>query len=162
MKRALSTLEPTVIAIGIMLLKEMVCDNKDDLSAFDEQLSNLLCTGRSTLDSYDTTSPNHQDFTKVWNTFCDQINAIELRQKLDFTIAKRRDNKTLQFLLGFVRIVKRLFTFIEAVRSRNWILYLASFEAMIKDFTSLDRIKYRRWSAVYLADMQHLKQSGDQ
>ena len=61
MKRALSTLEPTVIAIGIMLLKEMVCDNKDDLSAFDEQLSNLL----------------HKDFSKVWNTFCDQCNLIE-------------------------------------------------------------------------------------
>ena len=66
MKRALSTLEPTVIAIGIMLLKEMVCDNKDNLSSFDEQLSNLLCTSRSTLNSYDMTSPNHQDFTKVW------------------------------------------------------------------------------------------------
>ena len=45
MKRALSTLEPTVIAIGIMLLKEIVDDNKDDLSAFDEQLSNPLGTG---------------------------------------------------------------------------------------------------------------------
>ena len=55
MKRALSTLEPTVIAIGIMLLKEIVDDNKDDLSAFDEQLSNLLGTGRSALDSHDTT-----------------------------------------------------------------------------------------------------------
>ena len=93
----------------------MVCDNKDDLSAFDEQLSNLLCTGRSTLDSYDTTSPNHQDFTKVWNTFCDQINAIELRQKLDFTIAKRRDNKTLQFLLGFVWIVLLVYLFLDFV-----------------------------------------------
>jgi hypothetical protein len=33
---------------------------------------------------------------------------------------------------------------------------------MIKDFASLGRIKYRRWSTVYLADIQHLKQSGDQ
>ena len=32
---------------------------------------------------------------------------------------------------------------------------------MIKDFSSLDRIKQRRWSAVYLADMHHLKESED-
>ena len=63
--------------------------------------------------------------------------------------------------MGFVRLVKRLFTFIEAVRSRNWDLYLSSFEAMIKDFTSFDRIKYRRWSAVYLTDMLSLKDSDD-
>ena len=78
------------------------------------------------------------------------------------TIEKRKDNKTLQFLFGFVRLVKRLFTFIEAVRSRNWSLNLSSFEAMIKDFASLDRIKYRRWSAVYLADMHHLENSEDE
>ena len=30
---------------------------------------------------------------------------------------------------------------------------------MIKDFSSLDRIKYRGWSAVYLADMYHLRES---
>ena len=63
--------------------------------------------------------------------------------------------------MGFVRLVKRLFTFIEAVRSRNWDLYLSSFEAMIKDFTLFDRIKYRRWSAVYLTDMFSLKNSND-
>lgn len=33
---------------------------------------------------------------------------------------------------------------------------------MIKDFSSLDRIKYRRWSAVYLADMLFLKESDDE
>ena len=32
---------------------------------------------------------------------------------------------------------------------------------MIKDFTSFDRIKYRRWSAVYLTDMFSLKDSND-
>ena len=64
--------------------------------------------------------------------------------------------------MGFVRLVNRLFTFIEAVPSRDWDLYLSSFEALIKDFSSLDRIKDRRWSAVYLADMHHLKESDDE
>ena len=84
---------------------------------------------------------------------------MKLKEKIQMTIEKRKDSKTLQFLMGFVRLVKRLFTFIEAVRSRDWNLYLSSFEAMIKDFSSLDRIKYRRWSAVYLADMYHLRES---
>ena len=63
--------------------------------------------------------------------------------------------------MGFVHLVKRLFNFIEAVRSNDWDLYLSSFESMIKDFSSFDRIKYRRWPAVYLADMHHLKESED-
>ena len=63
--------------------------------------------------------------------------------------------------MGFVRLVKRLFTFIEAVCSRDWDLYLSSFEALIKDFTSFDRIKYRRWTAIHLTDMLHLKDSND-
>ena len=63
--------------------------------------------------------------------------------------------------MGFARLVKRLFTFIEAVRSRYWDLHLSSFEALIKDFTSFERIKYRRWSVVYLTDMLYLKNSND-
>ena len=31
----------------------------------------------------------------------------------------------------------------------------------MKDFVSLDRIKYRRWWAVYIADMKHLRTSSD-
>ena len=86
---------------------------------------------------------------------------IKLREKIDITVSKRKENKTFQYLMGFVHLVKRLFTFIEAVHSRNWDLYLSSFEAIIKDFTSFDRIKYRRWSAVYLTDMLSLKDNDD-
>ena len=64
--------------------------------------------------------------------------------------------------MGFVLLVNRLFTFIKAVRSRDWDSYLSSFEAMIKGFSILDRIKYMRWSAVYLVDMYHLKESDDE
>ena len=87
---------------------------------------------------------------------------MKLGEKIEMTIAKQKDNKTLQFLLGFVHLVKRLFTYIEAVRSRNCSLYLSSFESMIKDFASLDRIKYKCWSAVYLVDMHHLENSEDE
>ena len=63
---------------------------------------------------------------------------MKLRVKIEVTVEKRKENKTFQFLMGFVRLVKRLFTFIEAVRSRDWDLYLSSFEALIKDFTSFE------------------------
>ena len=100
----------------------------------------------------------------IWRIYCTQqeiLDDIKLREKIDITVSKRKENTTFQYLMGFVRLVKRLFTFIEAVRSCNWDLYLSSFEAMIKDFTSFDRIKYRRWSAVYLTDMFSLKDSDD-
>ena len=61
--------------------------------------------------------------------------------------------------MGFVRMVIRLFTFIEASRPRNWLLHLSAAESLMQDFTSIDRIKYRRWWAVYIADMRHLQTS---
>ena len=125
----------------------------DDYHAVvDDKLVNLLKVARESLD-------NSHEFTLAWKAFCNQLDEMKLKEKIQMTIKKRKDNKTLQFLMDFVRLVKRLFTFIEAVRSRDWNLYLSSFEAMIKDFSSLDRNKYRRWSAVYLADMYHLKGS---
>ena len=51
-----------------------------------------------------------------------------------------------------MRIVGRLFTFIEASRTRNWFLHLSAAE---------ERIRYRRWRAVYTADMRPLQSSSD-
>ena len=81
---------------------------------------------------------------------------MKLREKIDITVSKRKE----KHLMGFVHLIKRLFTFIGAVCSHN--LYLSSFKAIIKDFTSFDRTKYRRWSAVYLTDLFSLKDSNDQ
>ena len=80
----------------------------------------------------------HQNSPLHGKKFCEQVDGMELKEKIQMTIEKRKDNKTLEFLMGFVRLVKRLFTFIEAVRSRDWDLYLSSFEAMVKYFSSLD------------------------
>ena len=154
MKGAISNLESTVITIGIMLLKEVVTDDNE---ALNDDLENLLHSTRNSLDGKDG-SP---EFASSWSAFCTKLDDMKLREKIDITVSKRKENKTFQYLMGFVRLVKRLFTFIEAVRSRNWDLYLSSFEAMVKDFTSFDRIKYRRWSAVYLTDMFSLKDRDD-
>ena len=63
----------------------------------------------------------------------------------------------LQFLIKYCNMVTRLLTFIEATRSRNWLLHLDSVDDMIADFASMDRIKYRRLAAVYVADMRYLE-----
>ena len=54
-------------------------------------------------------------------------------------------------------MVERLLIFIHASRSRNWELHLSSTEELVRDITSMDRIKYRRMLPVYLAEMYTLK-----
>ena len=51
---------------------------------------------------------------------------MKLRVKIEVTVEKRKER--FKFLMGFVRLVKRLLTFIEAVRSQDWDLYLSSFD----------------------------------
>ena len=43
--------------------------------------------------------------------------------------------------------------FIEASSNRDWLLHLYSAEELMQDFIRMDRIKYRRMWAVYIADM---------
>ena len=107
-----------------MVLDEVIADYPD---VVDNEIVNLLKVARESLD-------NSPEFTSAWEKFCEQVDGLELKEKIQMTIEKRKDNKTLEFLIRFVRLVKKLFTFIEAVRLRDWDLYLSSFEAMIKDF----------------------------
>ena len=66
------------------------------------------------------------------------------------------DNQQFQFLRVYMRMVERLFQFIHATRARDWILYLSAAEELCVDITSMDRLKYRRFLPVYIADMKHL------
>ena len=63
MKRAISTLESTVITIGVMLLKEVIVDNDDE---FDDELASLLHAARSSLEG----AENSPEFISVWTSFC--------------------------------------------------------------------------------------------
>ena len=58
MKRAILTLESTVIAIGILLLKEVIAD--------EDYMENLLHSARNSLDGVDG-SP---EFSSSWTAFC--------------------------------------------------------------------------------------------
>ena len=63
----------------------------------------------------------------------------------------------LEVLLVYIRMVKRLLNFIQASRSRNWSLHLKSSEEMMLNFSSMNRMKYRKMWPVYIADMYDLQ-----
>ena len=87
------------------------------------------------------------------------MDALDLEKKIKEFIDYHKHNCLLQFLIKYCNMVTRLFTFIEATRSRNWQLHLDALEDMLADFASMDRINYRRLAAVYVADMKHLQTS---
>ena len=85
------------------------------------------------------------------------VTDIKLEEKIEEFVQHNKDNRLLQFLVKYTQMVTRLFTFIEATRSRNWELHLNSLEDMIADFASMNRINYRRYAATYVADMCQLQ-----
>ena len=60
----------------------------------------------------------------------------------------------------YIRMVKRLLNFIQASRSRKWLLHLRSTEEMMLDFSSMKRLKYNRMWSVYIADLHSLQHRG--
>ena len=54
-------------------------------------------------------------------------------------------------------MVKILLNFIQASRSRNCLLHLKSAEKMLLDFSSMNRMRYRRVGPVFIADMYDLQ-----
>ena len=58
-------------------------------------------------------------------------------------------------------MLEALFLFLEVKRNfcgnSNWKLHLSSLQSMMPAIIMMDRIKYRRWIPVHLADMIALK-----
>ena len=81
---------------------------------------------------------------------------LDLDSKVREFIKFYQNKCLLQFLLKYCEMVIRLFTFIEATRSRNWQSNLDALEDTIPDFASIDQINYCGLSAVYIADIKHL------
>ena len=77
--------------------------------------------------------------------------------KLDEFFKWTENNNLLEVYISYVNTVDRLFTFIEASRTRNWLLHLSAAKDIMADFVSMNRIKYRRMWAVYIADMVKLE-----
>ena len=87
------------------------------------------------------------------------LSKIEFSQMLSQFDTNKQSNLTYRFMMVYIRMVKRLLTFIEASRSRDWLLHLSAAEDLMQDFISMNRIKYRRMFAAYIADMRYLQTS---
>ena len=154
MKHAIAALDPTISAISILLLKEMMTDFKDELYTTGDSFLKFIDELRTAIFDGDRYKVDTSTFSLTWKEFCIQLQSLDFDNKLQHVISKRK-GVCLDGLHG------RLFTFIEASRTRNWLLHLPAAEELMKDFASLDRIKYRRWWSAYIANMRHLQSSSD-
>lgn len=153
MKRALAAHEATLIAVNILILQEALVWYKEQ-NWCNNDLIESLTTARNAIRNKDLQSGA---FREAWIQFQRYVTDIELEEKIKHFVLNNINNHVLQFLVKYSQMVTRLFTFIEATRSRKWVLHLDSFEDMIADFASMNRIKYRLYSAIYVADMRHLE-----
>ena len=153
MKRAIEAHEATYIAINVILLRSIV---KKYPQEFAEISGNLFTiTEISRKDILDNTSNLEDDI----NSLITELSKIEFSQKLSQFDASKQSNFVYRFMMTYIRMVKRLLTFIEASRSRDWLLHLSAAEDLMQDFTNMNRIKYRRMFAAYIADMRYLQTS---
>ena len=153
MKRALAAHEATLVAVNILILQEAMRWFTDN-NWCNEEMINAISKARDVIKNNDWFSGN---FKESWDQFKRYLIDIELQEKIDEFVTLNKSNRLLQFLVKYSQMVIRLFTFIEATRSRNWELHLDALEDMMADFASMDRINYRRYSATYIADMRHLR-----
>ena len=82
---------------------------------------------------------------------------IDFRKEFDLFRESRCNNYQFHFLTIYSNMVRRLLSFIQASRNRDWLQHLQAGEDMLKDFISMDRCKYRKGWLVYLADMKDLE-----
>ena len=83
--------------------------------------------------------------------------SLNIDAKILELIASKKNNGIMQVLMVYKNMVHRLFMFIEASRNRDWLHHLHAAKELMQDFLSMDRIKYRRMWAVYIADMIKLE-----
>ena len=112
MKRAISTLEATFITTGTLYLKETIKEFSKELFERGNDILNLIKKRHISIASDD-----REEFRLAWNNFLVEIKSLELDAKLHLVLEKKKSNKLLQFLMGLLRMIDRLFSFIEACRT---------------------------------------------
>ena len=137
-----------------MILQEALCWF-EEYKWCNKELVKIIKTARDAIGSKDMYSGRFKD---SWALLQRHMIDTGLEEKINEFVKLNRNNRMLQYLVRYSQMVTRLFTFIEATRSRNWILHLDAIEDMIADFASMDRINYRRYSATCIADMRHLEE----
>ena len=97
MKRAISTFESTYIAMNTLLLKEVFADYHQELLEDRTELYTLIMK---------IESDNVQFVKLIWNSLSMKLESLDIEEKLNTVIEKRKENKILQFILGFCRLVE--------------------------------------------------------
>ena len=143
MKGALVAHEATLIVVNILILQGALCRFKE-YDWCNENLIKAIMIARNAIKNRDMYSGR---FKEAWTRLKNYMIDIKLDEKIREFVQHNKNNRLLQFLVKYSQMVTRLFTFIEATRSRNWLLHLDAPEDMIADFASMDRINYRRYSA---------------
>ena len=73
-----------------MVLDEVIADYPD---VVDNEIVNLLKVARECLDD----SP---EFTSAWEKFCEQVDGLELKEKIQMTIGKKKGQQNTSILDG--------------------------------------------------------------
>ena len=154
MKRAVEAHEETLVAIEILQLIEMLktspeyfCEYANDLIQIVSDLNNAM------------SDKKYSTLKEMFYKFQILMSNMDLKQKWDSFRESKVNNLQFHFFTIYTNMVKRLLEFIQASRTRNWPQHLSAGEALMKDFISMDRIKYRKGWLVYIADMKNLEEN---
>ena len=153
MKRALEAHGCTTLAISTLILEHILREYPHEILMSFKHIETIIRELQEGI--------NSQKWSLVLRAFenfyslMDELKVNELLVKFD---EKCAESKQYQFLKIYQKmVVERLFTFIEASRTRKWKLHLPAAEDLMKDFCSMDHIKHRRMWAVYITDMKQLQ-----
>ena len=98
-------------------------------------------------------------FIESFSKFIACIEDIKIDSALEDFKSEKEGNFMFHFISCYLEMLSHIFDFIYASRARDWNLHLSSLQKMMPAIMMMDRVKYRRWIPVYLADMIELKNS---
>ena len=152
MKRALIVHEATLLAMHELYVTALIKENPNIFFAKHKELTQNVVNLNQALSNDDL-----ENIPSIHAVFHDNLLAID--NIINSFDCERTNNSQCQMIKTYMRMVERLLLFIHASRSRNWKLHLSTTEELMRDITSMDRIKYRRMLPVYLAEMYALESS---
>ena len=152
MKRAVEAHEASMLTITILQLMEMLRTYPEYFLKASMEIIELINNANQGLSCKDNTEFN-SSFFKL-KTLLVEINFKDKWNEFQMSKVK---NMQFRFFTVYCNMVKRLLEFIEASRARNWRQHLSSVEALMQDFISMDRCKYRKCWMVYIAGMKNLE-----
>ena len=153
MKRAVEAHEASMLTITILQLMEMLRTYPEYFLKASMEIIELINNANQGLSCKDNT-----EFNSMFFKLKTLLVEISFKDKWNEFQMSKVKNMQFRFFTVYCNMVKRLLEFIEASRTRNWRQHLSSAEALMQDFISMDRCKYRKCWMVYIADMKYFLQ----